>query len=66
MIVIETEFSGISFQIAAISVNSSFVALSESVGATYVPSSTALDAGVPAVYPKILKQGPVAYWGFPS
>jgi hypothetical protein len=47
--VIETKFSGISFHMAAISAKSCFVALSESAGAAYMPSRTALDAGVLAV-----------------
>ncbi len=41
---------------AAISAKSSFVALSESVGATYVPLRTAPDAGVLAVYLKSWKR----------
>jgi hypothetical protein len=45
--------------IAAISVNSSFVALSELVGTWYVPSRTALDAGVFATYPKLLNSFPL-------
>ena len=55
---IATEFSGISLQIAAISANSSFVALSESVGAMYVLSRCA------RCVTKVFKQIPVAYWGF--
>jgi hypothetical protein len=46
---IDTKSFGILQQIAAISSNSSQVAVSELCGATYVPSSTALDAGVLAV-----------------
>jgi hypothetical protein len=46
------ELSGIRRRNAAIPANNSFVALSESVGATYVLSRKALDAGVLAVYPK--------------
>jgi hypothetical protein len=57
--VIETKFSGISFCMAAISEKSCFVALSESAGATYVPSRTALDAGVLAVYPKVWNRAPL-------
>jgi hypothetical protein len=46
---INTEFFGISQQMAAISAKGSFVAKSEFINATYVPSSTAHDAGVFAV-----------------
>jgi hypothetical protein len=55
----ETEFSRIRFRMAAISVKSCFVALSESAGATYLPSRTALDAGVFAVYPKVRNRAPL-------
>ena len=48
----ETEFAGTKRRIAAILANGSFVAASESEGATYVSSNTAFDAGVFAVYPK--------------
>ena len=46
----ETAFAGINLRIAVISANSSIVAVSVSVGATYVPSNTAFNAGVLAVY----------------
>ncbi len=49
---IGAESLGVICLIAAISANSSFVALSELVGAWYVPSRTTLDAGVFATYPK--------------
>jgi hypothetical protein len=47
----DTEFSETVFGIAAISANRSDVAVSVPTGAWYVPSSTALDAAVFAVYP---------------
>ncbi len=58
---IGAESLGIICLIAAISANSSFVALSESAGAWawYVPSRTALDAGVFATYPKLLNSFPL-------
>ncbi len=49
---IGTEFSGIRRRMAAISANKSLVALSDVVCASYVPSSTALDAVVFVRYPK--------------
>ena len=58
VITIETAFAGINLQIAAFSANSFIVVVSVSVGATYVPSSTAFDAGVLAVYPKSLNSVP--------
>jgi hypothetical protein len=48
----EIEFAGTKLQIATISLNYSFVAALDSVGALYVPSNTAFNAGVFAVYPK--------------
>ncbi len=52
LMTVETEFAGTKRRISAILANGSFVAASESEGATYVPSNTAFDAGVFAVYPK--------------
>jgi len=52
VITIGTEFSGIRRRMAAISVNRSLVALSDVVGASYVPSSTAHDDLVFAWYPR--------------
>ncbi len=63
---IDTEFSGISFWIAASSAKSSFVALSNSAGATYVPSRTALDAGVLAIYPKSWNKAPLHIGASPA
>ncbi len=51
---------------AAISAKSFFVALSESVGATYVLLSTALDAGVLAVYLKSWKRVPLHIGASPA
>ncbi len=56
---IETKFSGISFRMATISAKSCFVALSESAGAMHMPSRTALDAGVLAMYPKVWNRAPL-------
>jgi hypothetical protein len=64
--VIETKFSGISFCMAAISAKSCFVALSKSAGATYVPSRTALDVGVLAVYPKVWNMAPLHMRAYPA
>jgi hypothetical protein len=66
VITVETVFSGINLQIAAISANSSFVAVSVSVGAAYVPSNTAIDAGVLAVYPKSLSNVPLHMGASPA
>jgi hypothetical protein len=55
----KTKFAGTKRQMAAILANSSFVAVSESIGALYVPSSTAFYAGVFDVYLKCSKNSPL-------
>ena len=62
----ETAFAGINLRIAVISANSSIVAVSVSVGATYVPSSTAFDAGILAVYPKSSNSVPLHMGASPA
>jgi hypothetical protein len=62
----DTEFSGIRWHIDAISVNNSFVALSEFVGMMYVPSSTAFEAGVLAVYQKSWNSAPLNMGASPA
>ncbi len=62
----ETNFSEIRFRMATISAKSCFVALSKSAGAMYVPSKTALDAGVFAMYPKVWNRVPLQMGAFPA
>jgi hypothetical protein len=64
--IMDTEFSGTIFQIAAISTNRSDVAVSVPTGAWHVLSSTALDAGVFAVYLNRLNNSPLQIGASPA
>ena len=66
VMIIVTEFSRTWQQMAAISANSSLVAASDVVGATLVPSRTALDAGAFAQYPKSWNSSPLQMGASPA